>query len=67
MVQATKTGFLFVFDRETGEPLFEIEERPVPAGDTPGEYYHPTQPFPVKPPPLRSTVDDSRRDYDGHS
>ena len=52
VVQATKTGFLFVFDRETGEPLFEIEERPVPAGDTPGEYYHPTQPFPVKPPPF---------------
>ena len=46
---ATKTGFLFVFDRATGEPLFEIEEHPVPAGDLPGEYYHPTQPRPVRP------------------
>ena len=52
VAQATKTGFLFLFDRETGEPLFEIEERPVPAGDLPGEYYHPTQPHPVKPPPF---------------
>ena len=46
---ATKTGFLFVFDRATGEPLFEIEEHAVPAGDLPGEYYHPTQPRPVRP------------------
>lgn len=52
VAQATKTGFLFLFNRETGEPLFEIEERPVPAGDLPGEYYHPTQPHPVKPPPF---------------
>lgn len=52
VAQATKTGFLFLFDRETGEPLFEIEERPVPAGDLPGEYYHPTQPHPVRPPPF---------------
>ena len=52
VAQATKTGFLFLFDRETGEPLFAIEERPVPAGDIPGEYYHPTQPHPVKPPPF---------------
>lgn len=52
VAQATKTGFLFLFDRETGEPLFEIEERPVPAGELPGEYYHPTQPHPVKPPPF---------------
>lgn len=52
VAQATKTGFLFLFDRETGEPLFDIEERPVPAGELPGEYYHPTQPHPVKPPPF---------------
>lgn len=52
VAQATKTGFLFLFDRETGEPLFEIEERPVPAGELPGEYYHPTQPHPLKPPPF---------------
>lgn len=49
---ATKTGYLFVFDRATGEPLFEIEEQPVPAGDIPGEYYHPTQPRPVLPEPF---------------
>ncbi len=49
---ATKTGFLFLFDRATGEPLFDIEEHPVPAGDLPGEYYHPTQPRPVSPPPF---------------
>ncbi len=49
---ATKTGFLFVFDRATGEPLFDIEEHPVPAGDIPGEYYHPTQPKPVLPKPF---------------
>ena len=49
---ATKTGFLFLFDRATGEPLFEIEEHAVPAGDIPGEYYHPTQPKPVLPKPF---------------
>lgn len=49
---ATKMGFLFLFDRETGEPLFKIEEHPVPAGDLPGEYYHPTQPRPVLPKPF---------------
>jgi membrane-bound PQQ-dependent dehydrogenase (glucose/quinate/shikimate family) len=52
VAQATKTGFIFLFDRLTGKPLFEIEERPVPKGDIPGEYYSPTQPFPVKPPPF---------------
>lgn len=49
---ATKTGFLFVFDRATGEPLFDIEEHAVPPGDIPGEYYHPTQPKPVLPKPF---------------
>lgn len=52
VAQATKTGFLFLFNRATGEPLFEIEEKPVPAGNLPGEYYHPTQPHPLKPPPF---------------
>jgi quinoprotein glucose dehydrogenase len=52
LVQATKTGLLFVLDRETGAPLFPVEERPVPASDVPGERAWPTQPFPVKPPPL---------------
>ncbi|MBT7953328.1 MAG: pyrroloquinoline quinone-dependent dehydrogenase [Gammaproteobacteria bacterium] len=52
VVQNTKQGLIFVFHRETGEPFFPIEERPVPQGDVPGEWYSPTQPFPVKPPPL---------------
>lgn len=52
LVQATKMGHLFVLHRETGEPLFPIEERPVPASDVPGERAAATQPFPVKPRPL---------------
>ncbi len=52
VVQATKMGILFTFDRVTGEPLFPIEERPVPQSTVPGEKTSPTQPFPVKPPPL---------------
>jgi quinoprotein glucose dehydrogenase len=49
VVQATKTGMLFVFDRETGEPVFEVVERPVPQSDVPGEAVSPTQPFPATP------------------
>jgi quinoprotein glucose dehydrogenase len=45
VLQATKTGMLFVLHRETGEALFEVEERPVPASDVPGEETWPTQPF----------------------
>lgn len=52
VVVATKMGFLFVFNRETGEPLFPIEERPVPASDVPGETASATQPFPTLPRPL---------------
>lgn len=52
VVQATKQGLIFVLHRETGEPLFPVEERPVPQSDVPGEQSSPTQPFPVKPPPL---------------
>ena len=52
VAQATKFGFLFVFDRVTGEPLWPIEERPVPQSDVPGEWSSPTQPFPTKPPPF---------------
>jgi quinoprotein glucose dehydrogenase len=48
----TKMGHLFVLDRDSGEPLFPVEERPVPASDVPGERAWPTQPFPTKPPPL---------------
>ncbi len=51
VAQVTKTGFTFVFDRVTGEPVFPIEEVPVPASEAPGESAWPTQPRPVKPPP----------------
>jgi quinoprotein glucose dehydrogenase len=49
VAQATKTGSLFVLHRETGDPLFPVEERPVPRSDVPGETSWPTQPFPAKP------------------
>jgi glucose dehydrogenase len=52
VAQVTKMGFVFVLHRETGEPLFPVEERPVPKSSLEGEGTHPTQPFPVKPPPL---------------
>ena len=52
VAQGTKHGLLFVFNRETGEPLWPIEERPVPASELEGEKAWPTQPFPTKPPPL---------------
>ena len=52
VAQVTETGFVFLFDRATGKPLFEIEERPVPKSETPGEYTYPTQPYPVMPPPF---------------
>ncbi|MFC4870960.1 PQQ-binding-like beta-propeller repeat protein [Negadavirga shengliensis] len=51
VAQVTKQGFIFVFNRETGEPLFPIEEKPVPQSDIPGEQSWPTQPFPTKPAP----------------
>jgi quinoprotein glucose dehydrogenase len=51
-MQATKMGMIFTFNRLTGEPLFEIEERPVPQGGVAGEHLSPTQPFPVAPPPI---------------
>jgi quinoprotein glucose dehydrogenase len=52
IVVATKTGFVFVLDRDTGRPLFPVAERPVPASDAPGEAASPTQPVPSAPPPL---------------
>jgi glucose dehydrogenase len=55
VAQPTKQGVLYVFDRATGEPIWPIEERPVPKGDVPGEVYSPTQPFPTKPPPYERT------------
>ncbi|MBV9508460.1 MAG: pyrroloquinoline quinone-dependent dehydrogenase, partial [Acidobacteriia bacterium] len=50
VAQPTKQANLYVFDRVTGNPVWPIEERPVPKGDVPGEWYSPTQPFPTKPP-----------------
>lgn len=52
VAQATKMGFMFVFDRQTGEPLWPVEERPVPASEVPGERAAPTQPFPTLPEPF---------------
>ena len=53
VVQVTKMGLTFVLDRDTGEPLHPVEERPVPqTGAVPGEYLSPTQPFPLLPQPL---------------
>jgi quinoprotein glucose dehydrogenase len=52
VVALTKSGLMFLFDRLTGEPLFPIEERPVPASHVPGEQAWPTQPYPLKPAPL---------------
>jgi quinoprotein glucose dehydrogenase len=50
VLQGTKTGMIFSFNRETGEPIFEIEERAVPQGGVAGEHLSATQPFPVAPP-----------------
>ena len=50
VAMASKEAFLYVFDRITGQPIWPIEERPVPKGDVPGEWYAPTQPFPTRPP-----------------
>jgi quinoprotein glucose dehydrogenase len=52
VAQITKMGLLFIFNRVSGEPIFGIEERPVPQSTAPGEKTAPTQPFPLKPPPL---------------
>jgi len=62
VIAPTKQGFLFVFDRVTGKPLWPIEERPVPQSDVPGEASWPTQPFPSKPAPFAKqgfTLDDA--------
>jgi quinoprotein glucose dehydrogenase len=52
LAQVGKTGWMFILNRVTGKPVFGVEERPVPKGDVPGEWYSPTQPFPLKPPAL---------------
>ena len=61
VAQVSKQGFVWVFNRITGEPVWPIEERPVPKSDMPGEQTWPTQPFPTKPPPYarqKFTIDD---------
>jgi quinoprotein glucose dehydrogenase len=55
VAQVTKMGMLFVFERETGKPVYGMEERPVAQSRVPGEQTSPTQPFPLKPPPLAKT------------
>jgi quinoprotein glucose dehydrogenase len=52
VAQVTKMGLVFILDRITGKPIYPMEERPVPVSDVPGEEAWPTQPIPVKPPPL---------------
>ena len=61
LAQVGKSGYMFILDRRDGKPIFGVEERPVPKGDAPGEWYSPTQPFPLKPPPL-AKVDFKRED-----
>jgi quinoprotein glucose dehydrogenase len=62
VIQGNKTGFLYVLNRDTGVPVFPVEERPVPQSDVPGEVTSPTQPFPLVPPalvPQRLSADDA--------
>jgi quinoprotein glucose dehydrogenase len=59
-MSVTKQSWIYTFDRETGEPIWPIEELPVPAGDVPGEWYAPTQPIPTRPAPFdRQGFDES--------
>jgi quinoprotein glucose dehydrogenase len=57
-----KNALMFILNRETGEPIHGVEERPVPKGDAPGEWYSPTQPFPLKPPQLGRNSFDKAKD-----
>ena len=62
VIQGNKTGFLYVLNRDTGVPIFPVEERPVPQSDVPGEVTSPTQPFPLAPPalvPQKLSADDA--------
>ena len=72
LVQTGKSGYMFIFDRVNGKSVFGVEERPVPQGNVPGEWYSSTQPFPLKPPPLARvsikredivTADDTTADH----
>ena len=64
-MQVSKQAFTYVFDRKTGEPVWPIEERPVPRSTVPGERSSPTQPFPTKPPPfdLQGTTEENLIDF----
>ena len=62
VAQITKMGLLFIFNRITGEPIFGMEERPVPQTNVPGEWTSKTQPFPIKPVPLARLTFDPARD-----
>jgi quinoprotein glucose dehydrogenase len=61
----TKAAMMYVLDRTTGQPVWPIEERPVPKGDVPGEWYSPTQPFPTRPPAydLQGVTEDALIDF----
>jgi len=65
VAQVSKQGFVYVFDRVTGQPVWPIEERPVPSSNAPGEKTHPTQPFPTIPPPFdkQGLTDDNVVDF----
>ena len=65
LIQVSKQGFVYVLDRRTGEPVWPIEERPVPQSDVPGEVTSPTQPFPTKPAPfeLQGITEDDLIDF----
>ncbi len=65
LVQTTKQSFAYVLNRVTGEPVWPIEERPVPQSDVPGEHTSPTQPFPTKPAPyeMQGITEDDLIDY----
>jgi quinoprotein glucose dehydrogenase len=63
VIAATKTGFIFTLDRDTGEPVFPVEERAVPQDGVDGEFLSPTQPFPVSPRPLVPTTIDAKDVY----
>lgn len=65
VIQVSKQGFTYVFDRKTGQPVWPIEERPVPQSTVSGEKTSPTQPFPTKPPPfdVQGTTEDNLMDF----
>ena len=65
VIIVNKTGLMFTLNRVTGKPIFDVEERPVPKSDVPGEETSPTQPFPVKPVPLTQNTVSRNNLYKG--